>query len=107
VAAERRGLLVTSLGAGDGRVRAGAARALASATRSVAREVLRRTLSEALAADDIFVAHRTVAALTSTRDIEVHALLTGRLAVARGEHERLAFYRRVAARTQAGGRSDR
>lgn len=40
-------------------------------------------MSEALAADDIFVVHRTVAALTSTRDIEVHALLTGRLAVTR------------------------
>ena len=67
------------------------------------REILRRELSGALAADDILVVHHIVTALASTRDDEVHALLTRRLALTpAGEHERLAFYRRVAARMQAG-----
>jgi len=77
-------------------------RALATVT--AAREILRGELPEALAADDILVVHHIVTALASTRDDEVHALLSGRLVVSpAGEHERLAFYRRAAARMQAGG----
>lgn len=80
--------------------RCGATRALAKLTSGTAREELRRRLPRALARDDLLMVHLIVAALAGTRDLEVHALLTERLAATpEGEYERRASYR-AAARTQ-------